>query len=206
MGKGRKVFLSLGFGIAIASIVYSCGSQQSLAGKSNIKLNTITPNAELIYKPIKQDSIFPKKPTKQQIEFTRKLNYILDNSGKTFDNVSSITASMNNMSEKMDLLHDVVFAKAIELRQANDALISQVNEGNKQQKELLRIALQEAKARRAYELKNDNAVKEVNANQKAQTLYTSIGFGVMIVLLLILLIIWIDIKTIKSKVYQAQNV
>lgn len=206
MGKGRKVFLSLGFGVAIASIVYSCGSQQSLAGKSNIKLNAITPNAELIYKPIRQDSVFPKKPTKQQIEFTRKLNYVLDNSGKTFDNVSSIASSMNNLSTRMDDLTDVILTRATELRQSNDVLQNKLTESDKQQKELLRIALNESKARRAYELKNDSAVKEVNANQKAQILYTTIGYITLLGLLVVVLWIWIDLKFIKSKVYQAQNV
>jgi len=200
MVKGRKVFLSLAFGVAMASIIYSCGSQKSLALKNSGPLKTLNPKAELVYQSLKQDSVLPKKPTKEQIEFTKKLNYVLDNSGKTFENVSSIASSMNNLSDRMDNLTDVILTRATELRQSNDILKAQAIESYKQQKELLKIALNESKARQANEKKTEEDRKQNVANTKAQSLYTTIGLSALIGLLIAWIIMYLDIRRIRAKV------
>jgi len=199
MAKFRSIFICFAFGIAVSSVIYSCGSQKTLAGVATS--NTLPNTNALGIISIKQDSLKAKpKLSKEQIEFTKKLNYVLDNSGKTFENVSSIASSMNNLSDRMDNLTDVILTRATELRQSNDILKSQAIESYKQQKELLKIALNESKARQANEKKTEEDRKQNVANTKAQSLYTTIGLSALIGLLIAWIIMYLDIRRIRAKV------
>lgn len=186
---------AIAFAFVITVCLYSCGGTKSLATTSKTSIPYTTPE-HLELKPVKQDTVKPKPqriPTEQEKAFTKKLNFVLDNSGKTFEDVSAIRGDIKHLT-------DVILTRATELRISNDSLRNMLFNSDRKQNDLLVLLLKESKARIANEKKTEEDRKQNIANTNAQNLYTSIGFIGLVVLLFILLLMWLDVRRIKAKV------
>lgn len=132
--------------LCIVSMFNSCSNQKSIA-------NVVRQDTFLVPKqyrpstlqakqqPIEQPKIPLKLPTEEQKVFNKKLNYVLDNAGHSFENIDLIRADISD-------LKSLIIDRAVYLRSSNDSLTRVVNELKTQQ-------LAEALYQRKQEEKRD---------------------------------------------------
>lgn len=192
----RKVIL-ISSGAFVLSVMFnSCSQQRGLAQVTTLDTMLVPKEwrpSTLALKQAQQQPTKPLKlPTEEQLQFNKKLNYVLDNAGTSFDNIGLIRGDISDLRELIE-------NRAIVLRNSNDSLTKAILEVKSQQVEALNFAHTESLARIANEKKTEDARKQNLSNVKAQNLYTGILFTFLVALLIILLLQWLDIRRIKAK-------
>lgn len=193
----KDISVIFSIGLVFASILYSCSQQRGIAQITTQDTILVPkewrPSTIALKQMHKQEPVKPLKlPTEEQFQFNKKLNYVLDNAGTSFDNISLIRGDISD-------LRLLIENRAIVLRNSNDSLTHAILDVKGKQIEAINFAHKESLARIANEKKTEDDRKQNQSNAKAQNLYTSILFAFLVALLIILLLQWLDIRRIKAK-------
>jgi len=177
----KGVILFFGVVIGFISCLYSCSTQRSLAGNT-------------LYIPLQDTMVVPKQwrpstlaqqqptkplklPTEEQLQFNKKLNYVLDNAGTSFDNIGLIRGDISDLRELIE-------NRAISLRNDNDSLSGLISRLNAKQEIAYKFA-EKAELARIRDAESTRKDREQNeAYRDAFTVYSTIGITVFVLLLI----------------------
>lgn len=202
IGYSRNIWIFFAFSFIVGSILYSCSSQRGLAQvttNDTIKGSqenkpTITPN--LTRNPLRMS-------LEEQKAFNKKLSYVLDNSEKTFNDVSDIKGYLKDITQ-------IILDRASQLRNQNDSLRFVVMQGNRNMIAIQQFAQEERLAR--LESEKQNRLEQKRLEEKTQqereqnrayrdtiTVLITVAFTIFVVLLIGVVILLVLVH--RQKVY-----
>jgi len=204
ISNNRIVIGVFGLVFTCITLMYSCSKQTSLAQGSSIPLipKEWSPSAFALKQSQQQNKDLQKQITPLQKQLQQDLPEVLSRSKKAFSEITDIKSMLDYMNVNSIAERDLFLRRATELRVLNDTLIHNQITSNNNINRLIGIVLSERDARIANEIRTADDRKLNQSNVKAQNLYTGILFSLLIALLIILLLMWLDVKRIKAKYKQ----
>jgi len=204
----RKVTLTFFLVVTFVGMFYSCSNQRSLAGSTKYTLIQDTIIIPKQYRPSAlqasraETRALQKQLTPLQKQLQEDLPNVLVRSKKAFSEITDIKGMLDYMNANSIAERDLFLRRSIELRQLNDTLLRHQLASNNNINRLIGIVLQERDARIANEKRTADDRKQNVSNAKALNLYTGILMAFLLTLLIILLLVWLDVKRIKAKYKQ----
>lgn len=185
ISNNRIVIGVFGLVFTCITLMYSC-SKQTTFGKGTILYmpyqdTILVPKSmrpSTLAKQHQQPTKPLKLPTEEQLQFNKKLNYVLDNAGTSFKNIDLIRGDIND-------LKSLIIDRAIALRNDNDSLRNAIYAVKSQQADALRFAHDESKARIENERKNMADRLQNEAYKESTITYASFAFGILVILSII---------------------
>lgn len=197
IGYNRNLLILFIFSIIVGSILYSCSQQRGLAQVTTLDTMIVPkewrPSTLALKQAQQQQPTKPLKlPTEEQLQFNKKLNYVLDNAGTSFDNISLIRG---DISELKSLIEN----RAMTLRIDNDSLRGLISHLNNKQETAYKFAekAEEARIRDAQSTKKDR--EQNQAYRDAFTVYSTIGITVFVLLLIGVIVL--TVMVYRQKIY-----
>ncbi len=171
--------------------LYSCSNQRSLAQSEEFHDTVKIPKQ---YRPFANPNLVKqplKMPTEEQKEFNKKLNYVLDNAGTSFNNIDLIRGDISE-------LKNLIIDRAVSLRYKNDSLTLAISVLNENQLKAIDFA-HKAELARIRDAQVSKKERELNqAYRDAFTMYSTAGITVFVLLLLGVVVLVIMVYTQKK--------
>lgn len=193
----RKVSLIILAAITFWAMFQSCSNQRGLAQVTTLDTMLVPkewrPSTLALKQAQQQQPTKPLKlPTEEQLQFNKKLNYVLDNAGTSFDNISLIRSDISD-------LKSLIENRAMFLRISNDSLRGLITDLNHKQETAYKFAekAEEARIRDAQSTKKDREQNE--AYRDAFTVYSTIGITVFVLLLIGVIVL--TVMVYRQKIY-----